>query len=104
TARARRAHAAANPAREPASASRLALSPAAGSDQLQRPPRDATASITLSTDTPARSDGNAPAGLQTLNSQAAGIAPPTAHEAGNAGAQVAPQELQPGLAAVVEDL
>lgn len=90
TARARRAHAAANPAREPASASRLALSTAAGPDPSQRPPQDASAAITLSADTPARSDGHAPAGPQTQNSQAVGIAPPTAHEAGNAGAQVSP--------------
>ena len=64
TARARRAHAAANPAREPASASRLALSTAAGPDPSQRPPQDASAAITLSADTPARSDGHAPAGPQ----------------------------------------
>ncbi|MDH1522226.1 TcpQ domain-containing protein [Achromobacter mucicolens] len=62
TARARRAHAAANPAREPASASRLALSTAAEPDPSQRPPLDASAAITLSADTPARSDGHAPAG------------------------------------------
>ncbi|CAO3906076.1 TcpQ domain-containing protein [Achromobacter mucicolens] len=64
TARARRAHAAANPAREPAPASRLALSTAAGPDPSQRPPQDASAAITLSADTPARSDGHAPAGPQ----------------------------------------
>lgn len=64
TARARRAHAAANPAREPASAARVALSTAAGPDQSQRPPLDASAAITLSADTPARSDGHAPAGPQ----------------------------------------
>ncbi|MEN5157999.1 TcpQ domain-containing protein [Achromobacter spanius] len=91
TARARRAHAAANPAREPASASRLALSTAAGPDPSPRPPQDASASITLSADTPVRSDGHAPAGPQTLNSQPAGMAPPTAHEAGYAGPQAAPQ-------------
>lgn len=59
TARARRTHAAANPAREPASASRLALSTAAGPDPSQRPSQDASADITLSADTPARSDGHA---------------------------------------------
>ncbi len=91
TARARRPHAAANPAREPASASRLALSTAAGPDQPQRLAQDASASITLSADTPARSAGHATAGPQTLNSQAAGVAPPAAHEAGNAGPQAAPQ-------------
>lgn len=64
TARARRAHAAANPAREPASAARLALPTAAGPDPSQRPPQDASAAITLSADTPARSDGHAPAGPQ----------------------------------------
>lgn len=64
TARARRAHAAANPAREPASASRLARSTAAGPDPSQRPPQDASAAITLSADTPARSDGHAPADPQ----------------------------------------
>ncbi|UDG77372.1 TcpQ domain-containing protein [Achromobacter sp. 77] len=62
TARARRAHAAPNPAREPASAARLALPTAAGPDPSQRPPQDASAAITLSADTPARSDGHALAG------------------------------------------
>lgn len=62
TARARRAHAAANPAREPAPAARLALPTAAGPDPSQRPPQDASAAITLSADTPARSDGHALAG------------------------------------------
>ncbi|MFY3436085.1 TcpQ domain-containing protein [Achromobacter mucicolens] len=64
TARARRAHAAANPAREPASAARVALPTAARPDPSQRPLQDASAAITLSADTPARSDGHAPAGPQ----------------------------------------
>ncbi|OAE50291.1 hypothetical protein A7J67_14795 [Achromobacter xylosoxidans] len=91
TAWALRAPVAASPAREPASASRLALSPAAGSDPSRRTPQDGRAPITLAADTPARSDGHVPAGTQTLNSQVASLTPPTAHEAGNASAQVAPQ-------------